>query len=225
MNKGRFFLILSFALCLIGQTVWAVTAYVTDVFEVPLRTGPSLENKIISLPSSGTALEVLDTQGDWSHVRIMKRGGESLEGWIPSRYLVSRIPWELQAISLKNENVSLKEKLADAERKLDEALQREEELSRNLKGSSEDLKNLKSNYESLKKGATEYLRLEAAYKAARDRLDASQKSIQKLSVENETLRNSQRNRWFAIGALVLLCGLMIGLVVGRQQKKRKSLYT
>ena len=37
-------------------------------------------------------------------------------------------------------------------------------------------------------------------------------------------QQNQMNKWFAIGAVVLLCGLMIGLVVGRQQRKRKSLY-
>ena len=42
-----------------------------------------------------------------------------------------------------------------------------------------------------------------------------------LGEENQSLRSSERNKWFAIGALVLLCGLVFGMIVGRQQKKRR----
>jgi SH3 domain protein len=55
-------------------------------------------------------------------------------------------------------------------------------------------------------------------------LETAQGDVQGLTKENESLKSSQRNRWFAMGALVLLCGLMIGVVVGRQQRKRKSIY-
>ena len=47
----------------------------------------------------------------------------------------------------------------------------------------------------------------------------------KVTAEIETLRSSQRNRWFLSGAVVLLCGLLIGGIVGRQQKKKRSLYS
>jgi SH3 domain protein len=43
-----------------------------------------------------------------------------------------------------------------------------------------------------------------------------------LRKEHEQLQSSQMNRWFATGALVLLCGLLLGVMVGRQQKTRKS---
>jgi SH3 domain protein len=59
---------------------------------------------------------------------------------------------------------------------------------------------------------------EAALKAARAELEA-------LRNEQEQLRSSQMNRWFATGALVLLCGLLLGVMVGRQQKTRKSFYS
>jgi len=72
----------------------------------------------------------------------------------------------------------------------------------------------------------EYLRLKTSFESTRSSLDNMEQEVQRLSLENEKLTSSQRNRWFATGGLVLLCGMMIGLVVGRQQKKRRtSLYT
>jgi len=41
----------------------ATKAYVTDTFEITLRTGPSSENRIIAMLFSGHPLDVLNTQG------------------------------------------------------------------------------------------------------------------------------------------------------------------
>jgi len=184
MNRPHFILGVILVMCLIAQSAWAAKTHVTDSFEVTLRTGPSTENKVIAMLSSGQPVEVLDSQGDWSHVRLLGSGVSNKEGWMLSRFLVNRLPWEAQARSLKEENIQLKEKLTRIEKKLTDAVRQE--------------------------------------KAARSTLETIQKGVQTLTKENEGLRSSQKNRWFATGALVVLCGLLIGLVIGRQQKKRRS---
>jgi len=184
MNRVQFISGIILGVCLMVQSSWATKVYVTDSFKVTLRTGPSTQNKIIAMPSSGQPVEILDSSEDWSYVRLLGHGEGNKEGWMLSRYLVSRLPWEMQARSLREENVRLKEKLTPIEKKLSEAVHRE--------------------------GTT------------RSTLETTQKEVQKLTRENEQLSSSQRTKWFALGALVLLCGLIIGLVVGRQQKKRRS---
>jgi SH3 domain protein len=216
--------VMTLGLCLLSETSWATRAYVTDSFEITLRTGPSTQNKVIAMPASGEAVEVLESVDEWSHVRFLGREGGTAEGWVLSRYLIERMPWEMQARTLKAENTQLKEKLAQIESEHQETNQREQELSKELEKNLEDFKNLQSEYDSLKQGATDYLKLKASYEAVKAKLETIQASAQTLSKENERLKNSQRNRWFATGALVLLVGLVIGLVVGRKQKKRKSLY-
>ncbi|OPX40450.1 MAG: hypothetical protein B1H13_07470 [Desulfobacteraceae bacterium 4484_190.3] len=47
---------------------------------------------------------------------------------------------------------------------------------------------------------------------------------EKLRSENEKLRSSERRRWFITGALVLICGWIIGLVMGRTRRRRRSIY-
>jgi SH3 domain protein len=225
MKKLGFILFVALGFCLWIETSWAKTVYVTDSFEVPLRTGPSLENKIISLPTSGQPLEALNSEGDWTKVRILKQGSEGPEGWIPTRYLINRPPWEQQAKALKEENDALKGKLTDIEKQWEEAKQRDKELSQDLEDNSKALAQVRSQYEALKKGATDYLKLKESYGKTQSALETAQKSVQELTAENEKLSSSQRTRWFATGALVLLFGLMIGIVMGRQQKKRRSLYS
>jgi len=202
----------------------ATTAYVTDSFEITLRTGPSTDNKIIYTPQSGQALELLEVQGDWSHVKVIKKSSEPIEGWVLSRYLISRLPWELKAKSLLEENAALKDRLGALQKAYDAVSQREKELAEELQGKNTAFQALRTDYDSLKSGAAEYLELKSEQKAARSKLETLQHTIDDLTVENRRLESSQRNRWFATGALVLLCGLLIGVAVGRQYRKKRSSY-
>ena len=222
----KLFLIVPMVLvfCLIGQPSWAAKAYVTDEFEITLRTGPSADNRVIAMPRSGETVEVLEAQDEWSHVRLSERQGSNTEGWVRNRYLVTRLPWAMQAKSFGKENAQLKEKLTEIEKQLQEATTREQELTSALQKNSDALNKLKYDYTSLKRGAADYLKLKSEHGATRKKLEITQKSALTMTKENERLKSSQRNRWFATGALVLLGGLIIGLVLGRQQKKRKSLY-
>jgi len=224
MKKFRFIFFMTFGLCLMGQLSWADRAYVTDSFKITLRTGPSSENKVIAMPNSGEAVEVMDSRENWAHVRLLDRGQGTVEGWVLSRYLINRLPWELQVTNLKAENERMKDQLASIQSAEGEATERGQKLAGELKKTSEALKDLQSKYESLKQGASEYLNLKEEYDVTRTKLETIQKTAKTLTSENARLKSSQRNKWFATGAAVLLIGLFIGLILGKREKKRKSLY-
>lgn len=211
-------------LCSLTSTSWAEKVYVSDSFKITLRSGPSTDNKIIDMLTSGQVLEMLGEEGDWRHVRIQEDEGESKDGWVLSRYIIERVPWEMQANYLKQKNTELQDKLRETRQKLDEAITEKRDLSENLKQTTGTLQTLEKDHSALKRGAEGFLKLKATYESTRASLQSARKELQKVTFENENLRASQMNRWFATGALVLLCGLMIGLMIGRQQKKRRSLY-
>jgi SH3 domain protein len=214
--------LLSWAALLIHQPCWAARAYVTDTLEITLRTGPTLGNKVISMPPSGQAVEVLNSQGDWSLVRLLD--GDK-EGWVLSRYLITRLPWSLQAKNLREENAGLQTKLAQIEAALSETQQQRRELASELQKKSKRLEEIQASYETLKQGSEGFLKLQRTNATNEAALDAAKSNLENLREEVEELRSSQVNRWFATGALVLLCGLLVGIMVGRQQKKRKPLYS
>lgn len=222
MNRLRFILGLVTGLILIAQPSWATRAYVTDSLEITLRTGPGLERKILAMPASGQPLEVLGTEGDWSHVRMVKAQGDSIEGWVLTRYVSTRLPWKVRAETLGAENASVKERLVHVEKELNELTAREQNLIRQLKEQSEALQTVQADYDSLKHRAANYLKVEAAYQENRSALESAQADVQRLTEELGELRSSKSTRWFLTGALVLLAGLIIGLMLGRQQKRRRS---
>jgi len=177
MKRFKLFIPAILALCLMGQTVWAKKAYVTDEFRISLRRGPSIENKILKFLPSGQIVEVSESQEGWCRITVSAGENSNLQGWVLSRYLISRLPWEIQAKSLIKENALLKERLAGIEKKQAGTTRLEQDLTN---------------------------------------------TINTLTKENKDLRSSERTKLLAIGTLVLLCGLIIGQLLGGQQKRRKS---
>ncbi len=189
---NRIVLISISVLCLSSMVdpCWAARAYVTDSFRISIRRGPSLENKILKFLPSGQNVEILDTQEGWSYIRTLGSEENSTKGWVLRRYLIMRKPWEIQAQSLKNENLKLKKKLGDIDKEWTEKFTRD----------VGDFKKLKGEYET------------------------SFVTIQNQENEIEKLKKDQSIKWIALGALILLFGLMIGFVTGKKQKKHRSSY-
>ena len=102
---------IALGLCLITQVSWAEKVYVSDLLRITLRTGPSTQNRVISSLRSGQELEVLESKDEWSLVRLLEGEQEHIEGWVMTRFLITRLPWEMQAAALKNENMRLKKNL------------------------------------------------------------------------------------------------------------------
>lgn len=215
------FLLAGWAVLLTYHPCWAARAYVTDTFEITLRTGPTIENKIVAMLSSGQAVEVVETQGDWSLVRVPDG---AKEGWVFSRYLITRLPWSLQSRTLKEENAALQTRMAQMESASSEAQRQKEELASELQKKTKLLEDTQASYEKLKQGAEGFLKLRRTNAMNQAALETARLDVENLRKEVEQLRSSQMTRWFATGALVLLCGLLLGVMVGRQQKKRKSFY-
>ncbi len=59
--------------------------YVNDTLTITVRTGPALDRKIIALPAVGQEMEVLNTENDWSLVRLPN----GKEGWVLSRFITN----------------------------------------------------------------------------------------------------------------------------------------
>ncbi len=230
MIMKKIHLIIGIAFIIAGTSLFpgqgcADDAYVTDSFKVTLRTGPSTDNKIISMISSGQPVEVLESENGWSRVRLRDNNTDK-EGWILSRYLMKRMPWRDEAQSLRSANAEMKEKLPAVSKELDDALRREKALITELKRKSSQYDKLKNDYESLKAGAASYIELREKATATQEALEKTEEKLQKLTEENRILISSKRNLWFLSGALVLLFGLIIGLAIGRKQTRhRSSLYS
>ena len=222
MNRFYFIIGIIIGFCSVGQFVWANTAYIIDVTKVNFRSGPSTEHRVIATLSSGHPLEILGTEGNWTHVSFKENGGIIKEGWILSRYLMTRQPWELKAQSLIRDNTTLKEKLAPIEKILEEKTLNEQNLTKKLQDSIEEVDKVRQELKSIEEGATEYLDLKKKHEKLRSQLKKIQKQNKELTEGYNKLKSSQRIKWFVAGGIVLICGLFIGLSLGGRRRYSKS---
>ncbi len=75
-------LFLAISLLVTSQVSTAVTKYVTDEFEVMLRTGQSTQHEIRRQVKSGTPLVVLQESKGYTNVRM----ANGVEGWVLTRF-------------------------------------------------------------------------------------------------------------------------------------------
>lgn len=223
MFKQFVILNLVLVLFLSAESSWAERAYVTDSFTITLRTGPSTENKILSMLPSGRAVQVIENQGDWSRVETTE-GGETKSGWVLSRYLMTRVPFEQRAETLAKEVDRLQEKLTPSESAMREKTTQVRELTEKLNETTTALQNVQRDYQTLKDEASEFLALREAHAKALSELESTRQELESLTKTYRSVRSSERNKWFMLGAGVLLLGLIIGLIFGRRDKKRRSSY-
>ncbi|MBN2568408.1 MAG: TIGR04211 family SH3 domain-containing protein [Deltaproteobacteria bacterium] len=220
MKKSSIIVVMVIGFCLIALSGLAAV-YVSDKLEVPLRTGPGPKYKIVSMLQSGQMVEVVSEEDGWSNVLSMEGSGKK-EGWILSRYLMKREPWEMLVKDLETENVRLREILIPMEEELGKTKTRNADLAAALKERTDELETLKANYASLRKDASGFLELRTRFEKTRSDLVRIKGELARATEENKLLQSSHRNKWFLAGALVLLLGLLIGLIMGRREKKRPS---
>ena len=171
-----------------------------------------------------TAVEVFETQSGWSHVRLLSGDYENQTGWMVSGFLTTRVPGQVLAVSLRKENERLKKHVETVEKDCSASTSEMKMMRENLTKAEGMLKETKGKYESLKKASGSFLELRETHSETLKSLQEARVTLETLQKENMMLKSSQRNRWFLTGAVVLLVGLIFGLVLGRQQRKRRTSY-
>jgi SH3 domain protein len=203
------------AVLLATGAAFAKTAYVTDVFEITLRSGPSNSNKILKMLPSSSAVETLRTDDGWTYVRA-----EGVEGWVLSRYLTGTAPAALRVDQFARENEALRARMADMTEKTSATTGENKSLLARLDSTEKELASLQQRYAELEQGAQSYLELKQAYDELTALQEETAQRADALAMQNKDLSSNTQYRWFLTGAGVVGASLLLGLVLGRLQRKK-----
>jgi len=202
-------------LCLFSASVYGETMYVSDMLKLTLRTGPSIENKIIAVIESGQEMEVIKFGDEWSQVRLPN----GKEGWVLSRYLTTD---ETNGIKLQRLETKHKNLMIQTAELLEEnnGLKTENtRLSSELEAKQKQLEKIQTDYEALKNEATEFLTLKANYNRAASQLAEQTAKAKKLEEQVSSLAMNTYIKWFLAGSGVLIVGFLIGFSTKRQRRR------
>lgn len=217
---GVRFLVVLIGLIIFPAAILAETVYVSEEFEITMRTGPATDRKIISLIQSGKALEMLEKGDDWSMVRT----ANGREGWVLNRYLTENEPCAMVLDRVRQDYDVLVAQHKDIKAQYEELLARNKLLDNNLSQSQQDRDELSKAYTSLKNEAAEFLKLKKRHQEISTELQAEKTRSAKLDDENMQMKRSRIIQWVLTGGGIMLVGFFIGLFSSSRRKPRSGLY-
>ena len=183
-----------------SQSLCAKTKYVTDEFEIMMRTGQGNQFGILRQLKSGTALVILEENPKYTKVR-MPSGSE---GWVLTRYLIDQPSGRDQAAAVQLKYDKLKENFNA----------RVEQEKSGLRKEITRLQNI----------AKKPLELQQENAALKDQLEEQREIYAALVAESEILKSPYKDRqWFIMGAFVVVASMIFGIILTRipwQRKKR-----
>jgi SH3 domain protein len=214
-----------FCLVLIGLMVLpaiggAETVYVSEDFEITMRTGPGTERKIISLVQSGKALEIIEKGEEWS----MVRGPNGKEGWVLNRYLTVNQPSAMVLARVRQDYDVLTAQFEDLKERYAELSAQKKVSDADLSQNSQDLQELSTAYENLKKESADFLKLKQRHEEITAELEAEKNRSAKLDDENMHMKRNRIIQWVWTGGGILFFGFLLGLFSSSRRKPRSSLY-
>lgn len=219
-NPNAWFWIVLIGLFIPAAASVAETVYVTENFEITMRTSPGTDRKIISLVQSGKALEILEKGEDWSLVRTLN----GKEGWVLNRYLTASQPCDMVLGRVRQDYDLLSAKFEDIKKKYDELNAQKKVADADLSQSRQDRDELSTAYETLKKDSSEFLKLKKLHQKMAADLDEEKTRSAKLDEENNQMKRNRIIQWVLTGGGIMLVGFFIGIFSSGRRKSRSSLY-
>ena len=199
-KKYQYFLIILLWIVFFACPLLARDNYITGITSITMRTGAGLGHKVIAMLKSGTKLEIIEYQKDWS--KVITDSGQT--GWVLSRFLTEKIPDALIVDKLSKENSNLISRLKGVEQE-----------NKKLVDENVRLVQVEEKHIELKEKSTHFLKLDAEYQKISEQSEMQKNQIKEL--ENDL--NSDEKLWFLSGGGVFIVGLCFGLSM---RKKKKS---
>ena len=204
----------------ISTSVWANTHYISDELTVPLRSGDSLEYRIIKLLPAGEAVTLIQSKKNgWSKVSTSK-----FTGWMPTRFLINT-PSAKQRLE---ELTGIHQKLQQTHEKQKQSLEHTQtqltKAQTELRTLTQSHANLQQKYARLSKVAADPQAVEERnLKLEQEIVDLNATKLM-LEQKNQILSDTRERNWFLAGAGVLIMGLLIGLGAAIFMRKPKPMW-
>jgi SH3 domain protein len=199
--------------------------YISDVLNVPLRSGPSTAHRIIhrGLPS-GTQLTVLAIDEEAGFTKVRTDGG--LEGWVTSQYLIGEPIARVKLVAAEKRFQGLKAEIAN-EREVRASIQSEyKEAEANNKALNSQVQALTKELEELKRISADSINEHARNVELTQQNQRLVAQVDELSSMTRQLKDNVQREWLLYGGALVLIGLLLGVVIkARPRQTSYSRYT
>ena len=222
MKSSRYLVVTFLFASLAASLARAEPAWVSDQFEITLRSGPSTSNAIQRMLESGAQVEVLERDRETGYSRVRTAGGT--EGYVLTRYLMSEPSAREQLATLTNQLTDAASRGTSMNSQLQAIRAEQDAAKRQISTLEREKSDLEKELAEIKRTAANVLSIDNQNKQLREQLEAANIRVTSLEQENRELGSQTTRYWFLAGALVLVVGMVLGLWLPRIRWQRRSRY-
>jgi SH3 domain protein len=221
MTSLRLRLALFLSAALFTTASVAESLYITDQFEVTLRSGTSTSNSIIAMLKSGQKVEVLEQDVATRYSLVQTEDGK--QGYVLTRYLDQLPSGRERFNTLQQQAEQLKATIAKLKKQLNEFKTAKQSDDSNINQLNAELSETRENLAQLKEATSDTIRVLEQNENLQTRINVLESEKKILSDENAQYKDRTAMDWFIRGAGVSLAAFLIGIIVTRiRWKKRDS---
>lgn len=213
-------IVLTALLLLFTTAAVAESRYVDDNLIITMRTGKANTFQILKTIPSGTLLELLQVDGDYSYVRTP----DGTEGWVLSRFLTKTPIAKMRLARAEKQLENLKEEKKQLQQQLAALEAQKNTLDKEHTDLGNEAEQLQNELDKLRKTAARPIELAQQNEALDNKVAQLQNELELVQKENSQLQNRSQRDWFITGAAVLFGGILLGLLLPRLRRKKRGMF-
>lgn len=194
--------------------------YVSDKVFIVLHRGPGTEYRWVAKLTPGTRLKVARTKDDGKWAEVTTDRGTT--GWVSTEFLSAQAPAQVKLPAAQARAEKLSAQNAQLSTTV-EALQAEKvELLNKINSSDSQLGNVSQELADLKQISGKAVELDTDNRRLVEESENLRSEVEMLEAENQRLNDKLDSESFINGALAVLMGVFITLIVPRLWPKRRK---
>lgn len=194
--------------------------YVSDKVFIVLHRGPGAEYRWVAKLTPGTRLQVARTSDDGEWAEVTTSRGTS--GWVSTEFLSAEAPAQVQLPAAQDRAQKLNAQNSELTSRVD-ALEAEKlQLLNKINSSDSELGDVSQELANLKQVSGKAVQLDTDNRRLVEEAENLRAEVDMLEAENLRLEDKLKSEDFINGALAVLMGVFITLVVPRLWPKRRK---
>lgn len=194
------------------------TRYVSDSIFIVLHKGPGNQYRWAAKLIPGTRLTASTVDGDWTAVST-DRG---TKGWVRSEYLSADAPAQVKLPAAIKRAETLARKNTELNSALATVKAQQNTLIDKVSNTGSELDNVSQELAQLKTISGRSVQLDTDNRRLAEEAENLRSEVDTLQSENQRLEDKLKSEDFINGALAVLMGVFITLVVPRLWPKRRT---
>ena len=197
----------------------AETRYVSDELEITMRVGASTRQRIISMLKSGTPVEILSVDRKSGYSKVRASNGKT--GFVLSRFLMDEPSAREQVASLTARIQELQAEPEQIRSRLSQLQEDYAKLQKEHQKLLNDKNSITQELAGIRQTAANAINISNERSELRKQVVKLKQETAELQHTNRELANNRNQRWFLIGAAVVLGSILLGWLLPYLRFKRR----